>query len=400
MTTFTQNSLATLTLSLHWQGQNTTYTDRLVARRVNAWRDIFPAPLLESLSGLKQGETATCHLTPGELIPDHSPSQVLHLSPKAFSTRTRDGSKMQPVLGRFYPQGVLQGLPGVFPSTIIPMRVVDMDESTLTVDLNHPLAGRALTIEAHIDSLQEKQSDTGGQLFHWGEELCNNGPGMQERLPDIRTDFFTPKFFERQDTDDRKFYTQPRIISHIDAQASLNLATMYARHLRPGMRVLDLMSSVQSHLPGELDLQVHGLGLNAEEMVQNPILDSYEVYDLNENPTVPLTGQFDAVVVSLSIEYLADPVSVLRSARELLSPGGSILIGTSNRWFPTKAIQGWADLHEFERVGFVFELLEQAGFTGPMEAESMRNDWRPQSDRHFLEMRGVSDPVYVVHAQK
>jgi SAM-dependent methyltransferase len=104
------------------------------------------------------------------------------------------------------------------------------------------------------------------------------------------------------------------------------------------------------------------------------------------------------VVVSLSVEYLADPVAVLREAAQRLVPGGVILIGVSNRWFPTKTTRGWTQLHEFERVGYLLQLLEEAGFGDPMGAESVRNDWRPQADRHFLETRGVSDPVHVVHA--
>jgi hypothetical protein len=30
----------------------------------------------------------------------------------------------------------------------------------------------------------------------------------------------------------------------------------------------------------------------------------------------------------------------------------------------------------------------------------MRNDWRPTDDKHFLDTRGVSDPVYVVWQYK
>ena len=400
MARFGHNSLATLKFSLHWQDEDTRYVDRFLARRVNAWRDIFPPGLAESLRGLAQGQETFCSFRPGQLVPDHDPDRVIRLPRRAFVGRLRNGERVHPRLGRFYPQGMLEGLRGIYPSTMTPARVVDIDEDTIVVDLNHPLAGRDLQVKARVELLQDKQGDTGGQLSHWAEEICNNGPGMQTRLPGRCTDFFHERFFMRSDEDDESFYAQPRIIGHIDEQAQANLTSIHATHLHAGMRVLDLMSSVQTHVPLDLDLNITGLGMNREELQQNPNLDTHLVHDLNRDPGIPAQDPFDAVLLSLSAEYLIRPVEVLRSVLELLTPGGVILVGLSDRWFPTKAIQGWPELHEFERVGLVCELLHRAGFTGPMEAESIRNDWRPQSDRHFLATRGVSDPVYVVRARK
>lgn len=397
---FGKNSLATLHCALRWESEDVEYIDGIIARRVNAWRDIFPPGILERLDGCAPGDTIFCNFAPGSLVPPHEASKVLKLSRNAFVGRGLNGERLSPRIGRFYPQGMLQGIAGVYPSTMTPARIIDCDETNITVDLNHPLARHDLRLDVTIDTVQEKKADTGGQLSHWGEEICDRGPGMQARLPGLSTDFLTEGFFERKDRNDADFYAEPRLINHVDMQAHANLSAIHRRFLRSGMKVLDLMSSVQTHVPDSMDLQITGLGLNMEELQRNPRLHHRVVHDLNHDPSIPADGLFDAVLISLSIEYLDRPKEVLRAVHDLLAPGGVLLVGMSDRWFPTKTIRGWPELHEFERMGLVHELMRQAGFTGAAGGESIRNDWRPQIDRHFLETRGVSDPVFVAWGYK
>lgn len=70
---------------------------------------------------------------------------------------------------------------------------------------------------------------------------------------------------------DALFYASPRMVAHLDARATQAVRALYAEHLRPGMRVLDLMSSRHSHLP-DLALEVRGHGMNAAELDANPAL--------------------------------------------------------------------------------------------------------------------------------
>lgn len=174
---------------------------------------------------------------------------------------------------------------------------------------------------------------------------------------------FDPQDFSRQDeSDDRHFYSQERLVTHIDDAAIEHVTAHYAQLIYqqrqvPGffsmrkVRVLDLCSSWISHLPpGDPQLEVVGLGMNEGELSKNPQLSSYVVMNLNAaaaDPAVPLrlpfdSGSFDLVVNSVSVDYLAHPLAVFREVHRVLRPGTGVLANTfSNRFFPTKVIRRW-----------------------------------------------------------
>src|SRR6266478_5389720 len=85
---------------------------------------------------------------------------------------------------------------------------------------------------------------------------------------------FPPAAYAREDdTSDGHFYADPRKVVHIDDGAIAVLGRLYADVLPTGGRLLDLMSSWRSHLPaGFRAAEVVGLGLNADEMTDNPQL--------------------------------------------------------------------------------------------------------------------------------
>jgi len=199
---------------------------------------------------------------------------------------------------------------------------------------------------------------------------------------------------------DSLFYQQPRLVGHIDSQASYFLAEEYSRLLESGMRVLDLMSSVQSHLPENLDLEVVGLGMNKEEMCKNSQIDEAIVHDLNADPVLPFAdGEFEAIVCSLSIEYLVNPEKVMQEIVRVLKPNGVCFISFSNRWFPPKVTALWTEIHEFERLGLVQEYFLETGAFDNLHTYSVRNWWRPETDLRYPELIH-SDPVFVVSAVK
>jgi SAM-dependent methyltransferase len=248
--------------------------------------------------------------------------------------------------------------------------------------------------------VQKKRSDTGGVCHDWLQVLCD-GPGMQVRGSQTPTDFFADEPFARPDAqDDAHFYEQPRLVNHIDAQADATLIALYGGLLKPGSRVLDLMSSWNSHLPESLELaQLTGLGLNREELAKNPRLTDFVVHDLNRHFDLPFGDQeFEAVICTVSVEYLTHPGEIFREVARILKPGGYFIHTFSNRWFPPKVVRIWTELLEWERPGLVLEYFLLSGAFDHLHTFSARGWPRPVTDRYFPQVP-LSDPVYAVWGQ-
>lgn len=181
---------------------------------------------------------------------------------------------------------------------------------------------------------------------------------------------FPPGFFRRQDErDDADFYRPDRMVMHIDEGAATAVAELYAELGVTG-RVLDLCSSWVSHLqttPAHLIV----LGMNRRELEANPLADEVVVHDLNADPVLPFPADyFDAVVCTVSIDYLTRPVEVLEQVARVLRPGGVWCCTFSNRLFPTKAVIGWLHAEESQRPAIAATYIELAGDFGPVTAEA------------------------------
>jgi SAM-dependent methyltransferase len=173
-----------------------------------------------------------------------------------------------------------------------------------------------------------------------------------------------PEAFARQDEGaDLAFYVPPRLVTHIDEAAIAALTRRYAALLKPGDRVLDLMSSWVSHLPDDLPLDVVGHGMNADELAANPRLRRWFVQDLNRTSVLPeADGTFAAVLVCVGVQYLQRPLTVLREVRRVLMPGGIVVASFSNRCFPSKAVAIWRALDMAGQAALIRRYLEKAGF--------------------------------------
>ena len=396
-----QDSFVRLEFDIRWESETAEHRELFLARRSNVWRDIFPPGLEEAILGSRPGDTVSRSYEPGQAVPAYESSLVKERRIQAFRPAMDPKQRLKPCFGRFYPKGFLLYLPGIFPENTSPFRVIGLEEGSFIADLNHPLALYALEIRVDILEVAEKFSDVGGRCNAWMEEVLDRGPGMQARWQGQPTDFFQPGAFRREDEgDDALFHARPRLVRHLDAQASAFIQEEYTRFLQPGMAVLDLMSSLESHLPAEMDLEVTGLGMNQEELDANPRLSRSVIHDLNERPELPFPEQhFDLVVCSLSIEYLVHPLKVLREVYRVLKPDGPCLISFSNRWHAPKAIALWSELSEFERLGLVQEYLLQAGGFEGVSTFSRRNWWRPDTDRYAAQLQ-ASDPVYLITARR
>ena len=170
--------------------------------------------------------------------------------------------------------------------------------------------------------------------------------------------------FRRQDeTPDEDFYRQPRFVTHIDDGAINAVTQLYREFFPAGGRVLDLMSSWISHLPPEVTYrQVVGLGLNAAELERNARLNSSVVQNLNAEPHLPFDDDsFDAAGLTVSVDYLTDPVAVLRDLGRVVVSGGPVVISFSNRCFPSKAVAIWHQLTSAGQLDLVAHYLRSAG---------------------------------------
>ncbi len=200
--------------------------------------------------------------------------------------------------------------------------------------------------------------------------------------------------------DDALFYDYPRFVNHVDDRFIQQLTDLYRQRLTPNTRILDLMSSWVSHLPSEMKFaHVEGHGLNAEELAKNPRLDHYFVQNLNQNQILPLADQsFDAVINTVSVQYLQYPETIFAEIHRVLKVGGIAIISFSNRMFYQKAIQAWRDGSESDRTKLVFNYFASVpkGFTKPELVANV-----PPSSP-FLAMLGMasSDPFYAVVATR
>lgn len=192
--------------------------------------------------------------------------------------------------------------------------------------------------------------------------------------------------FKRYDeTNDSQFYVQPRLVVHIDDAAIAATTQLFKEYLPANGDILDLMSSWRSHLPSDVSYnRVAGLGLNEIELRQNLQLTDYVIQDLNQDPTLPYAdASFDGGMVTVSVQYLTNPIRVYEEIGRVLKPGAPFLTIFSNRMFPTKAVAIWQSLDDRGHQQLVRYYYEQAGVFDPVTIL----DRSP---------RGWSDPLYAV----
>ena len=197
-----------------------------------------------------------------------------------------------------------------------------------------------------------------------------------------------PRAYARQDeSPDPEFYAFARKVVHIDEGAIGALGRLYAETLPAGGRLLDLMSSWRTHLPEDFVAEVVGVGMNAEEMADNPQLARAVVHDVNRDPRLPFgEAQFDGAMCAVSVQYLVHPLRAFREVRRVLRPGAPFVVSFSNRCFPTKAVAAWLYADDEQHVTLVHSYFDAAGgFTDVTEEDRSPG--------------GYGDPLYAVWAR-
>jgi SAM-dependent methyltransferase len=200
------------------------------------------------------------------------------------------------------------------------------------------------------------------------------------------------------ESNDALFYEMPRFVTHVDEAFIQSLTQLYQERLTPNSRILDLMSSWVSHLPSEMSFaHVEGHGLNELELARNPRLDRYFVQNLNQHPQLPLEDQsFDAVLCTVSVQYLQYPEAVFSEVARILKPGGIVIVSFSNRMFYQKAIQAWREGNDADHVLLVKTYLQSIPTFSAPEVVSQTS---PPTALSWLGL-GTRDPFYAVIAER
>lgn len=201
------------------------------------------------------------------------------------------------------------------------------------------------------------------------------------------------------DSEDSFFYSFPRFVNHVDDNFINQLTEVYRQQLQPHTRILDLMSSWVSHLPSEMTFShIEGHGMNEEELKKNKQLNHYFVQNLNQNLELPLKDEdFDAVLCTVSVQYLQYPEAIFSEIARVLKPNGIVIISFSNRMFYQKAISAWRDATDRQRIHLVKSYFQSVPNFSPPQIIATQ----PEIPA-ILQMLGMGskDPFYALFARK
>jgi len=209
--------------------------------------------------------------------------------------------------------------------------------------------------------------------------------------------------FSRIDqTEDSVFYSVDRFVAHLDSLAMATVEKIIAELIiEDNPVILDLMAGWDSHIPKALHpSRVVGLGLNKNELTENKAMSEIVIHDLNKDPHLPFPDStFDAVINTLSVDYMTRPFEVFREVGRILKPGGLFLVIFSNRMFPQKAVKVWKESSEEERVLLVEDFFRESGAFEKTTVFASKGKPRPKDDK-YADLGIPSDPIYAVYADK
>ncbi|MFC1534996.1 class I SAM-dependent methyltransferase [Thermodesulfobacteriota bacterium] len=214
--------------------------------------------------------------------------------------------------------------------------------------------------------------------------------------------YYDDAFSRLDENDDSLFYQKDRFVNHLDETALKtveHLIGLLIREKDPVM--LDLMAGWDSHIPDSIKpKRLVALGLNKRELEANSLVTDAMIHDLNKDPLLPFSNNtFDAVICTVSVDYMTMPVEVFKEVQRILKPGGVFIVIFSNRMFPQKAVKVWREADDNERLILVQEFFEAAGgFERIREFVSVGRP-RPKDDKYSSTVT-ASDPVYAVYAVK
>jgi SAM-dependent methyltransferase len=232
----------------------------------------------------------------------------------------------------------------------------------------------------------------------WSKDALKDLVLRDPDKPKGTLDFYNASDFQRDVEDnDSDFYEKPRMVDHLDSLALATVEELLSRLTPERAKILDLMAGPNSHIPEQLKpASITGVGLNREELEANPAVTDAVIHDINANSVLPFEDDtFDMALLTVSVQYVTQPVELFREVSRVVKPGGRFLVTFSNRFFPPKAVNIWKASNDTQRKGLVrgyFNKSENYIIEGDFESSGKP---RPEDDKYY-ELGIPSDPVYAV----
>ncbi len=178
------HDLIDLQLCLDWDSKQGRHKEIHHFSNYNIWRDLdlLPEGLQKEILHQQQGHSGTVDIPAGEIVPSYDRRLVHRVRTTDFK-EVFQGREIPPQLGRFYPQGMIEGLPDVFSSSLLPLRIIAIDDDSLTCDLNHPLANHDISISSTIGEIHGAPDEHGGRCQDVLEQMLHGPRGCRYAIP-------------------------------------------------------------------------------------------------------------------------------------------------------------------------------------------------------------------------
>ncbi len=245
MSTIDRTSRLAVEFTLSWSSGTMTHLERYYADPVSVWRDVLPDGLSATLLGKSPGARAEVAIPAARFHAPRDERRVVRVRPAQFQGRDSAGRARG---GRYYPQGLLHGVGGVYSQPTSSCRFLMAGRAMTQVDLNHPLAG-----DLHLRPRCRGASAAQGTRRLRGlarPDQCG-GPGTQAPPADGVAGIFSIRRVSGATTTGRITSTSSRgWYSTWTVPGRAEIEHQYGRLIAPGAEVLDLKGSWTSHLPG------------------------------------------------------------------------------------------------------------------------------------------------------
>ena len=205
---------------------------------------------------------------------------------------------------------------------------------------------------------------------------------------------------------DAVFYARDHWAADLDERALRTIRDLVAdlgRSVSGGEApvVLDLLAGWRSHLPLDRPWgRVVGLGVNPNELAENPSLTDRIVHDVNRTPRLPLDpATFDLVLNVISVEQLTRPDEIFGEVSRVLKPGGVFAVLLSDRSLAPPGADCWNAESDEGRVDQVRRLMAETPCLQPARVRYFKGAPRARDDR-YARQAIHADPVYAIIARK